>query len=406
MTQIIVTGMGVISTAGFNLDTFWDTLVNGRVTYGEIKQFVNNPNYRIKIGAMIEDTSWESNVPEDIRRKFGKAAGYAVSATESALEQAGLKPSILPRNRTAIIIGTTMGEIQVEEEITMLKCKSGLESIPDKLLNQYKTDNIGLAVQEAFQVSGPVYTVPTACAAGNYAIALGKRLIEWDFVDVAIVGGVDVFSRVAFSGFQRVLSLTPDLCRPFDMDRKGLVVGEGCGILVMERLGWRKYKTQDNCGCIMGVGLTSDRYHMTAPHPEGDGAVRAMSQALNEAGLSPGLIDYISAHGTGTKANDKVEVKALLKIYNNGYTPPMSSIKSMIGHSMGAASVLELIASFLMLERGIMLPTVNYNSPDPECYVDCVPNYARKCSMRFILSNSFAFGGQVSSIIIGRRENI
>lgn len=406
MTQIIVTGMGVISTAGFNLDTFWDTLVNGRVTYGEIKQFVNNPNYRIKIGAMIEDTSWESNVPEDIRRKFGKAAGYAVSATESALEQAGLKPSILPRNRTAIIIGTTMGEIQVEEEITMLKCKSGLESIPDKLLNQYKTDNIGLAVQEAFQVSGPVYTVPTACAAGNYAIALGKRLIEWDFADVAIVGGVDVFSRVAFSGFQRVLSLTPDLCRPFDMDRKGLVVGEGCGILVMERLGWRKYKTQDNCGCIMGVGLTSDRYHMTAPHPEGDGAVRAMSQALNEAGLSPGLIDYISAHGTGTKANDKVEVKALLKIYNNGYTPPMSSIKSMIGHSMGAASVLELIASFLMLERGIMLPTVNYNSPDPECYVDCVPNYARKCSMRFILSNSFAFGGQVSSIIIGRRENI
>jgi len=406
MTQLIITGMGVVSTAGNDLNTFWNTLVNGRVTYGEVEEFKEDSNYRIKIGAKIKDTSWDRNIPKNVDRKYGKAGRYAVSAVNAALKEAGLEYSNLPKNRTAIILGTTMGEIQVEEEIAQLKCKSEFKQVPKELFSQYRTDNIGCAVQEAFKISGPVHIVPAACAAGNYAVALGKRLIEWGYVDVAIVGGVDVFSRVAFTGFQRLLSLAPDLCKPFDMERKGLVVGEGCGILIMERLGWREHQNHNNYGQILGVGLTSDRYHMTAPHPKGDGAVRAIVQALNEAGLSPEQIDYISAHGTGTKVNDKVEVKALMEIYANKYIPPTSSIKSMIGHSMGAASALEMIASFLMLRHGIMLPTVNYTKPDPECQIDCVPNQAREKKMRYILSNSFAFGGQVSSIIIGRGDCI
>lgn len=402
MSQLIVSGMGVVSTAGNDLNTFWDTLVNGRVTYGEIEEFKDDTNYRIKIGAKIKDVSWEKNIPDNIKKKYGRAGRYAVSAVDSALKEAGINASSIPKNRTAVIIGTTMGEIQVEEKITQLKCRSGLEPVPKELFSQYRTDNIGAAVQEAFQISGPVYVVPAACAAGNYAIALGKRLIEWNYVDVAIVGGVDVFSRVAFTGFQRLLSLSPDLCRPFDMERKGLVIGEGCGVLVMEKHGWRKHQNSNKFGSILGVGLTSDRYHMTAPHPNGDGAVRSIVQALNEAELSHKQIDYISAHGTGTKANDKVEVKALMKVYEDKNIPPTSSIKSMIGHPMGAASALELIASFLMLKHSVMLPTMNYNKSDPECEIDCVPNKAREKKMRHILSNSFAFGGQVSSIIIGR----
>ncbi|SCY70273.1 beta-ketoacyl-[acyl-carrier-protein] synthase family protein [Alkaliphilus peptidifermentans] len=404
MTNIIVTGMGVVSTAGNDLNTFWDTLVNGKVTYGEIDEFKEDPNYRIKVGAKIKDTAWTKNIPSNME-EYGKAAKYAVRAVSNGLNDAGLTSSRLHKNRTAIIIGTTMGEIQVEEEVTQLKCKLGLDQVPPELLNQYRTDNIGNAVKKVLQISGPAYIVPTACAAGNYAIALGRRLIEWNYVDVAIAGGVDVFSRVAFTGFQRLLSLAPDICRPFDMERKGLVVGEGCGILIMERLGWRNDQN-NRYGEILGVGLTSDRYHMTAPHPEGDGAQRAIVQALYESGLSPNQIDYISAHGTGTTMNDKVEVKALMEVYDNIKIPPISSIKSMIGHSMGAASGLELIASFLMMKKGIMLPTVNYSTPDPDCSVDCVPNLAREGTMRYILSNSYAFGGQVSSIIIGRGDYI
>ncbi len=403
MVPTIVTGMGVVSTAGFDLEGFWRTLEAGNITYGEIEDFKENSNYRITIGAVINDMSWNRNVPEDIQKYFGKAANYAVSAANSALEDAGLKPGYLPEGRTAVILGTTMGEIQAEEQITRLISKSGMECVPDTLFRQYRTDNIGKALSLAFGIKGPVYTISAACAAGNYAIALGKRLIEWDIADIAITGGVDVFSQVAFTGFQRLLSLAPDACRPFDLNRKGLVVGEGCGVLILERENWRKDREFDAYGSIVGSGLASDRYHMTSPHPAGDGAIRAVKQSLNEAGLRPGQIDYISAHGTGTKANDRIEIQALIEVFRNSNIPPTSSIKSMLGHSMGAAGALELIASFLMLKNSRMLPTVNYTTPDPDCPVDCVPNKARKREMRFILSNSFAFGGQASSIIISRR---
>lgn len=403
MISTVVTGMGVVSTAGFDLETFWDTLEAGRITYGEVDDFKNNSNYRITIGAVINDMSWNGNVPEDIKKHFGKASNYAVSTVGRAMENAGLKAEYLPKGRTAIVFGTTMGEIQVEEQITRLKSAGGLASVPDTLFSQYRSDNISLAVNQAFGISGPVYTVSAACAAGNYAIGLGKRLIEWGNADVAIVGGVDVFSQVAFTGFQRLLSLAPDVCRPFDLNRKGLVVGEGCGVLILEREGWRRAQEAYTCGRVIGVGLASDRYHMTSPHPDGDGAARAIRQSLNEAGLRPGQIDYISAHGTGTKANDRIEIKALAEVFGFNRIPPASSIKSMLGHTMGAASALELIASFLMLKKSVMLPTVNYETPDPECAIDCIPNEARKREMRFILSNSFAFGGQTSSIIISKR---
>jgi len=402
MSNIVVTGMGVVSTAGFELDAFWDTLVRGTITYSEIEELQDDANFRIKIGAKIKKNSWEDNIP-DCMKSYGKAAKYAVSAAKKAFDEANLPPEASDNNRIAVIIGTTMGEIQTEEEITRIKCESRLETVPKELFKQYRTDNIGIAVQRALKVSGPVYLVPAACAAGNYAIALGKRLIEWNYADVAIVGGVDVFSRVAFTGFQRLLSLAPDFCKPFDQERKGLVVGEGCGILVMEREGFRK--RQYPCyGQILGVGITSDRYHMTASHPDGDGSVRAMKQALDEAGILPDDIGYISAHGTGTAINDCVEVKALQKVYGDKPIPPISSIKSMLGHAMGAASAFNLIASFLMMKHNMILPTMNYSILDPACVVDCVPNQARKGNPKYILSNSFAFGGQVSSVIIGGRK--
>lgn len=399
MSECVITGMGVISTAGFNLSEFWDNLEAGHVTYHKIPQFQNDPNYRITVGAQINDSSWNDLIPE-LKSKYGLASQYAIKASLAALDDAGLATADLPKERVAISLGTTMGEIQVEECMAEMVHESGKESLPNSLLEQYRTDRIGSAVKETIQSTGPVYNVPTACSAGNYAIALGKQLIELGHVDIAIVGGVDVFSRVAFTGFQRLLSLTPDLCRPFDRNRKGLVVGEGCGVVILERKDFAKARGARIRGEILGIGLTSDRYHMTAPHPDGEGAIRAMGLALAEAGLEPGDIDYISAHGTGTPTNDRVEAKALSKVFGVDKIPPTSSIKSMLGHAMGAASALELIASLQMMEYQQILPTVNFLEADPECPIDCVPNQARQSKIRYVLSNSFAFGGQIGSLIV------
>ena len=293
-----------------------------------------------------------------------------------------------------------MGEINAEERITELKYSKDFVDIDRVLLDSYNTENIGNAVRKALGLCGPVYVVPTACAAGNYAFALGKRLIEWEYADIAIVGGVDTFSRVAFTGFQRLLSLSPDLCRPFDKNRKGLIVGEGCGIVVLEKESTATARKARILGRLLGVGLTSDRYHMTAPHPEGDGAIRAMKRALEEAGLLSSDIDYVSAHGTGTSVNDRIEVKAMEQVFGTNSIPAVSSIKSMLGHAMGAASALELIASIQMMHNDKILPTVNHVETDSELLIDCVPNVARDASIEFVMSNSFAFGGQVSSIVV------
>ena len=402
MSSIAITGMGVISPAGTNLFDFWTTLESGAITYKVIEEFKNNNNFRIKIGSRLEDNSWQAMVPDQYRKNYGKASQYCIVASISALKNAAIDISELQHLRVAVVLSTTMGEIQVEEEVSLIEHKKGKEKVPQNLLSKYSTDNIISALSDYLNISGPSYMIPAACAGGNFAVSLGKRLLEWDKADIVIAGGLDVFSRVAFTGFQRILSLTPDFCKPFDRFRKGLVLGEGCGIVILEKSDSAKARKAKIYGEIIGAGLSSDRYHMTSPHPDGDGAARAMKYALREAKLLPCDINYISAHGTGTVANDKIEVKALKEVFGPEKIPPISSIKSMIGHSMGAAGAIELIACLQMIQHNTILPTLNYSCPDPECNVDCVPNVARKTRLDCVISNSFGFGGQSSSIIVKR----
>lgn len=397
MKDIVVTGMGVVSTAGFHLKEFWDTLYQGKITYGPIQELIERSDFRIKIGAKINSDSWNRNVPKEILSTYGKAACYCVSAAMSAIQDADINLN-KNKKRIAIIIGTTMGEIEVEETIVESIHKDKT-AVPEQLYTKLSSFNIVKAVAQATGAQGYMYAVPAACAAGNYAVAMAKQLLEWDYADVVITGGVDAFSKVAFAGFQRLLSLTPDYCRPFDAGRKGLVVGEGAGIIIMEKEGARE--GQKCYGRVLGSGLSSNAYHMTSPHENGDGEFDAMSKAIKQSGVSLQDIDYISAHGTGTKANDKIEIVAIKRLFNGLKLPPISSIKSMIGHSMGAASILELIACFLMLQEKVILPTKNCISMDPDCEVDIVDGMARDCNLRYIMSNSFAFGGQTSSIVIG-----
>jgi 3-oxoacyl-[acyl-carrier-protein] synthase II len=396
MNNIIITGMGVLSPAGFTLEEYWSTLYNGKATYGTITEFKDNPSYRIKIGSKLKSQDWQINIPPEYNKKYGKAACYCLSTVKRALVDAALNLTGIDKKRISVIIGTTMGEIEVEEEITRLKCQNKND---DTLYEKYPTSRIVDAVAELTGAQGYLFAVPAACAAGNYAVDLSKKLLEWNCADIVIAGGVDVFSYVAFAGFQRLLSLAPEMCQPFDKHRKGLVVGEGCGIVILEREGERR--KQKKYGRVLGSAVASNAYHMTAPHVEGLGEFSVMKGAIKDAELVPSDIDYISAHGTGTKLNDAAETKAIRKMFDKNM-PRISSIKSVLGHSMGAASILELIASLLMMQKSIYLPNVNYQTKDEECDLNIIEGEPVKGALSFVISNSFAFGGQTSCLVLGR----
>lgn len=396
MKSIIITGMGVLSPAGFSLENFWNTLYSGEAVYGKLIQLAENPDFRIKIGATIKSLKWMENLSENDVDQYGKAACYCLSTVKRALNDAGLGQD-LKGQRVSIIIGTTMGEIEVEEKIARLYCQN--RNIDPGLYRKYPTNLIAELVAAWLGSDGYSLVIPAACAAGNYAVDLGKKLLQWNLADIVIAGGVDVFSYVAFAGFQRLLALAPDMCRPFDKNRKGIVLGEGCGIVILEREGERY--GQNIYGRILGSAVASNAYHMTAPHKCGTGEYAAMSGAIRDAGISPLEIDYISAHGTGTQLNDAVEANVINRLFGAN-SPWVSSIKSVLGHSLGAASIFELIASLLMIQKSICLPNSNYETKDEKCNLNIVCNKPIREEIRFVLSNSFAFGGQTSCLVLGQ----
>lgn len=396
MKDIIVTGMGVLSPAGFTLESFWRTLYNGKPIYERLKQLEEDDNYRIKIGATVKSGEWMEDITVVDIKQYGKATCYCLSTVKRALEDAGLGQNFKGQ-RAAIIIGTTMGEIEVEQDITRIYCQD--KKVESCLYQKYRTNQIAEVAAMQLKIDGYTVVVPAACAAGNYAVDLGKKLLQWNLADIVIVGGVDVFSYVAYAGFQRLLALAPDKCCPFDKNRKGIVLGEGCGIVILEREGERY--GQKKYGRIIGSAVASNAYHMTAPHKSGIGEYTVMNNAIKDAGIRPLEINYISAHGTGTQLNDAIEAKVINQLFGI-HSPQVSSIKSVLGHSLGAASIFELIASLLMMQKGIYLPNINYETKDEKCNLNIVCNKPTKGEIQFTLSNSFAFGGQTSCLILGK----
>jgi 3-oxoacyl-[acyl-carrier-protein] synthase II len=257
-----------------------------------------------------------------------------------------------------------------------------------------------------FDLKGPSLMIPTACAAGNYAIGYGYDLIRTGRADVMLAGGSDAFSRIPYMGFARLGAIAPEKCQPFDKNRKGMVPGEGSGMLVLEPLGDALARGAKIYAEVLGYGVSCDAHHMTAAHPQADGAIRAMSAAMKSSGVGIGDIDYISAHGTGTPTNDRIESLAVRTLFAEyATTIPMSSIKSMLGHTMGAASALEAAACALALDTGWIPPTINHEEPDPDCGLDIVPNQARLTNPKIVLNNAYAFGGNNASLCLGRYEN-
>jgi 3-oxoacyl-[acyl-carrier-protein] synthase II len=397
--SIVITGHGVITSNGLDSDQFWVNLIAGQGGYGQVKAF-GVSGQRTTVGCEAKNFDEAAIVAAGLQRG-GRATRMAVAATSEALGQAGLGVENLRGTRVGVSLGTTMGEIRVLENYIEDQISTANQADRSSLLN-YPCSVIPKALADYFNLRGPNLMLPAACAAGNYAIGAGRDLLLRGRADVMIVGGVDPYSRVAHTGFNCLFSMSADVCRPFDRQRQGIILGEGAGILILETESHARKRGANILARVLGYGVSGDAFHITTPDPSGNGLVRAMTSALRDSGLGPADIDYISAHGTGTPANDAAETKAIKSFLGKrAYEVPVSSIKSMIGHAMGGASALEAVACVKSLQTGMIPPTMNYQYPDPECDLDYVPNRSRNHECRVILSNSMAFGGNNCCLVLG-----
>jgi 3-oxoacyl-[acyl-carrier-protein] synthase II len=393
--------MGVVSSLGNDLGVFWRNLVSGKSGISEVMSF-DTTAFDHHFGGEVRN--FDPNVvlsPSEVR-VFGRATQFSVAATTAALIDAGLYDAVSEiATHAGVVIGTTFGEAQIVEDATKVfvngRCDVGKRR--PMVLKQYNPNSLSVNVARKFGFCGPNMVIPTACAAGNYAIAYAASLIEIGRADVMIAGGADPFSHVSFSGFSRLGVMASEKCQPFDKNRKGMLVGEGAGMMVLEDYEFAKRRGVRIYGEVLSYGLSCDANHMTIP--EVGGIVAVMEKAVKNAGVHVKDVDYVCAHGTGTLVNDKTECLAIRKVfYERGNKAPVSSIKSMLGHTMGAASALEAIASILAIKEGEIPPTINYRTPDPECDVDCVPNESRTQKVEIVLNNSFAFGGNNACLVL------
>ncbi len=401
--RVVITGLGLVTPIGTGIETFWEAAVNGKNGVAPLTS-IDTTEYRTKTGGEVKDFDPQEYLTQEQIENMGRSSQFAVAAAAMAVTDAKLNLKAVNAYRFGVSIGTTMGEPQILEKGIHAKYdNNSAEAIPSNLPRQYPCGVIPAHVAKAFGAKGPNFIIPTACAAGNYAIGYAYDLMQLNRIDIAVVGGTDPFSSIAFTGFNRLLATTGDIVRPFDLNRKGMAVSEGAGILILETLSHALARKAPVYAEVLGYGLGCDAFKMTIPDPQGSGGILALNRALKHSGVSPDQIDYICAHGTGTKENDKSETLISKKVFGErAYKIPMSSLKSMLGHTMGAASAIEACACALMINRNTLLPTINYQDPDPDCDLDYVPNKAREAKLDIAVSNAYAFAGNTSSLVIGR----
>lgn len=398
--RVVITGVGLVTPIGTGTDVFWDSAVRGENGVHPLELF-DPSEYRTKTGGEVRDFKAKDHLSEEDINRMGRSSQFAVAATRMALDDSAFQVSEENGYRVGVSMGTTMGEPQILEKAVHIKYDSGSKQIPQNLPRQYPCASIPANIARVFKIKGPNIIIPTACAAGNYAIGYAFDQIQLNKADVMIAGGSDPFSGIAFTGFNRLLATTPDICRPFDLNRSGMAVSEGAGIVIIERLSHALARGASIYAEILGYGLGCDAYKMTIPDPTGSGGIIALKRAIKNSGIAPDEIDYISAHGTGTKENDKSETLIVKEVLGEkAKTIPVSSIKSMIGHTMGAASAIEAAACALMIKNGVILPTINYSDPDPDCDLDYVPNKSRSADLETVVSNAYAFAGNTSSLVL------
>ena len=402
--RIVITGIGVVTPIGTGWEKFWTNLLEGRSGIAPVQSF-DTSGYNVHRGAEVKEFKAEEYILNLDAAHLGRASQFAIAAARLALADAGVEIGSLDRKRAGVSMGTTSGEPREVERFDDSYVSKNLDRIGPEFLALYPCHVIAAHVASELNFAGVNTMIPTACAAGNYAIAHAFDVMRAGRADLMLAGGSDAFSRITFTGFARLGAIAPETCQPFDRFRKGMIPGEGAGVLVLEPLNRARRRGARIYAEVGGYGLSCDAHHMTAAHPQGDGAQRAMQQALNDSGTAPEEVSYISAHGTGTPSNDRLETIAVKRLFKEAaYRIPISSIKSMLGHTMGAASALEAAACALAVFNDRVPPTINLNDPDPDCDLDYVPNFARELRVNVAMNNAYAFGGNNASLILRKRE--
>ena len=398
--RVVVTGLGALSPIGNTADELWSSLLQGRSGVGPITKF-DTEGYPTRIAGEVRDFDPLNFVDKKDARRLDPYLQYAVAASALAVQDAALDTGKVDSSRFGVLIGSGIGGITTLLDSHRNLLEKGPDRVSPFFIPMLIINMASGLVSMRFGAKGPNSSVVTACATGNHAIGDSFKIMQRGDADVMIAGGAEaIIVPLTIAGFcaMKAMSTRNDeptkAMRPFDATRDGFVCGEGAGIVVLETLEHALARDAKIYAEIVGYGMTGDAHHLTAPDPEGDGAARAMSAAIRDAGLEPTAVGYINAHGTSTPYNDKFETLAIKRVFGeHARRLAVSSTKSMTGHLLGAAGGVEAIATVLALHHGVLPPTINYETPDPECDLDYIPNQARKQNVEVAISNAFGFGG-------------
>jgi len=405
--RVVVTGMGLVTPLGIGIDETWSALIAGKSGVGEITRF-DVSDYGTKIAAEVKGFQAEDFMPKKEAKRTETFIAYAIAAARMALEDSGLTIDSSNEHRVGVLTGCGLGGLQMLEVTAHTVENAGPKRVSPFFIPMLIGNMAPGMISIQLGAKGPNSSVATACAAGAHAVGDAFDLIRYGKADAMITGGVEsVITRTCIAGFgaMKALSTRNDdpqkASRPFDKDRDGFVVGEGSGMLILESLEHAQARGAKIYAEMAGYGMSGDGYHMTSPPPDGSGATRCMQAALEDAGISPDQIGYINAHGTSTPLNDLYETRAIKAAFGEFATKvAISSTKSMTGHLLGGAGGIESVFTALVLQNGILPPTINLENPGEECDLDYVPNVARKADVTYAMTNSFGFGGTNASLIL------
>ncbi len=391
MTEVVITGRGIVSSLGEGAEAFVDALMERRTGLAD------------GLGR-IEDFDPEAVMTPKEARRMDRFSQFALVAAEQAMAESGLPDGIDPE-RLAVVMGTGVGGLETLEREVRTYIERGDRAVSPLFVPMMMPNAAAAHIAMRHGAHGPGFSLASACATGGHAIGEAARMIARGEADAVVAGGTEAaMTDICLAAFRRMGALSREgVSCPFDARRDGFVMGEGAGVVVLEAAEHARARRANIRARVVGYGASNDAFHITAPDEDGAGATKAMKLALADAGAQPADVGYINAHGTSTPFNDRIEALAVHRVFDNGSAPPISSTKSAIGHLLGAAGAVEAVATVGALERGVLPPTLNYSEPDPECDVDCVPDGPREApGLDLALSNSFGFGGQNACLALAR----
>jgi len=409
--RVVVTGVGLVTPLGVGIDNVWQRILNGESGITPITRF-DTTRHDTKFAGEVKDFNAEEYMSHKEVKKVDLFIQYALAATKIAVEDSGIDMTREDPERAGVIVGTGLGGLPTLEKYHSIFLERGPGRISPFFIPMLIANEAPAHISIQYGMKGPNLCIVTACATGNHSIGDATRAIQYGDADIMVAGGTEAnLTPLTVGGFNAMKALSTrndapaKASRPFDKDRDGFVIAEGSGIVILEELDHALQRGARIYAEVAGYGYNGDAYHITAPAPDGEGFIRCIRMALRDAGLSPDEVDHINAHGTSTGLNDQTETLAIKTVFKErAHKIPVSATKSMVGHLLGAAGAVEAIFSILAIRDNVCPPTINYETPDPDCDLDYVPNKVRSHSVNVVLSNSFGFGGTNGTLIFRRFE--